>query len=73
MPSQCFHAHVFSVLRQWYNEQKTDLGQRARSARPPGLAVQEEREQRLPGYQMEEVLVCAEEDVSLLVHQPAGE
>lgn len=60
-------------LRQWYDEQKTDLSQRARPARPPGLAVQEERKQRLSGYEMEEVLVCAEEDCSLLVYQPAGE
>lgn len=65
---------VFSVRRQWYkHEQETDLCERAGSAGSPGLAVQEEREQRLPGYEMEEVLVCAEEDVSLLVHQPAGE
>lgn len=48
--SQCFHVHVFSVHRQWYNEQETDLGQRAGSARPPGLAVQEERKQRFSGY-----------------------
>lgn len=65
--------HVSSVHRQWYNEQETHLGQRAGSSGPPGMAVQEEGEQRLPGYQMEEVLVCAEEDISLLVHQPAGE
>lgn len=70
--SQCIC--VSSACRQWYkHEQETDLCERAGSARSPGLAVQEEREQRLPGYEMEEVLVCAEEDVSLLVHQSAGE
>lgn len=36
------------------------------------MAVQEKREQRLPGHEVEEVLVCAEEDVALLVQQPAG-
>lgn len=64
---------VSSVHRQWYHEQEARLGQRAGSARPPGMAVQEERKQRLPEYQMEEVLVCAEEDIALLVCQPAGE
>lgn len=59
---------ILFVHRQWNNEQEADLGEGAGSARPPGLAVQKEREQRLPGYQMEEVLVCAEEDGSLLVH-----
>lgn len=61
------------ACRQWYNEQETDFSQAAGSARSPGLAVQEERKQRLPGYKVEEILVCAEEDGSLLVHQPAGE
>lgn len=61
------------MCRQWHDEQEADLGQRAGSVRPPGLAVQEEGEQGLPGHQMEEVLVRAEEDVSLLVHQPASE
>ena len=59
---------VTTAHRQWHDEQKTHLGQRAGSAGPPRLAVQEEEGQRLPEYQMEEVLVCAEEDVSLLVH-----
>lgn len=36
------------------------------------MAVQEKGEQRLPGHEVEEVLVCAEEDVLLLVQQPAG-
>lgn len=62
-----------SVFRQWHDEQETHLGQRAGSAGPPGMAVQEEGEQRLPGDQVEEVLVRAEEDVALLVHQPAGQ
>lgn len=73
------HAQFFifflflSALRQWHDEQETHLGQRAGSTGLPGMAVQKEGEQRLPGYQVEEVLVCAEKDVALLVHQPAGE
>lgn len=62
-----------SALRQWHDEQETRLGQRAGSTGPPGMAVQKEGDQRLPGYQVEEVLVCAEKDIALLVHQPAGE
>lgn len=69
-----FHPFVRPcVLRQWHDEQETRLGQGAGSAGPPGMAVQEEGEHRLPGYQVEEVLVRAEEDVALLVHQPAGQ
>lgn len=64
---------VHPRLRQWHDEQETHLGQGAGSAGPPGMAVQEEGEQRLPGHQVEEVLVRAEEDVALLVHQPAGQ
>lgn len=60
------------MCRQWYNEQETYLCQRAGSARSPGMALQKERRQRLPGYQVEEVLVCAEKDCSVLVQQPAG-
>lgn len=70
------HSYIFvncCACRQCYHEQETDLSQTAGSARSPGLAVQEERKQRLPGHEMEEVLVCVEEDGSLLVHQPAGE
>lgn len=63
----------FCAHRQWHNEQETDLGQRAGPAGPPGLAVQEEGQQRLLGYQVEEILVRAEEDVALLVHQSARE
>lgn len=36
------------------------------------MAVQEKGEQSLPGHEVEEVLVRTEEDVVLLVHQPAG-
>lgn len=61
------------VHRQWCDEQAAGVSQRAGSARPPGLVVQEEREQRLPGYEMEEVLVRPKEDCIILVHKCAGE
>lgn len=63
---------AFSPCRSWHHEQETHLRQRTGPAGPPGMAVQEKREQRLPGHEVEEVLVRAEEDVVLLVQQPAG-
>lgn len=78
-PTSSLSIYLFSFFfvvffhRWWYNEQEACVSQRSWSSGPPGLAVQKEGGQRLPGYQMEEVLVCSEENSSVLVHQSAGE
>ena len=55
------------------HESPTGLGQRSGAGGLSGLAPPQEGGAQLPGKQMEEILVCPEEEFSVLVHRQDGE
>lgn len=65
--------YVWSVFRNVQNESQESFSERSGPGGFSGLALQKERRERLSGDEMEEVLVCVEENLSVLVHESDGE
>lgn len=57
----------------WRHESAPGLGQRAGRGGLRGLASPPEGGPQLPGQQVEEILVCPEEELSVLVQRQEGE